>query len=116
MPFFIRICVFLAVMDAVATAGAEAILCADRFNPADNTDLIEHGLMHAFGQPEDGDPHLDRHISLPKSFVSINLARWMVFILANLHRSVPGQATILTISSCSEPMGVPFLSKAFPVS
>ena len=54
-------------MDTVATAGAEAILRADRLDPADDTDLVEHGAHAGIRATGEGDPHLDRHL-LAKEF------------------------------------------------
>src|SRR5512136_891638 len=64
------------------------------------------GLVQAFGQPDIA-IRIFTGISLPNNFLSIFFARPIVLILANLHRSIPGQAIILTTSSLSEPMGVP---------
>jgi hypothetical protein len=67
--------------------------------------------VQALGQP-DRAIRILTGISLPKSFLSIFFAMLIVSMLANLHRSIPGQAMILTISSFSDPIGVPFFSSA----
>jgi hypothetical protein len=72
------------------------------------------GLVQALGHPDIA-IRIFTGISFPNRSASIFPARLMVSIFANLHRSVPGQAMMLTISSRSDPMGVPFFARFFSI-
>ncbi len=72
------------------------------------------GLVQALGQPDTA-IRIFTGISFPKSLASIFCARLIVSMFPNLQRSVPGHAIIFTISSRSEPIGVPFFARAFSI-